>query len=111
RPLCSERATGRTAQAESSSSLNEYSCSIFFRVSNDGRVETGASSRTGGESGWTECRLRYKTNSSSWRRGSRCEGSTTNILHLQGASSMVTGHGTLTDSAPGCVFSKPEIGA
>jgi hypothetical protein len=38
---CSERAKGRTAQADSSSFLNEYSCSIFFRVPSPHCVEAG----------------------------------------------------------------------
>jgi hypothetical protein len=89
-PRCSDRARGRTAQAESSSSLNEYSCSIFFRVSRAGRVETGASRRTDGEPGWFEGLPRYRANSSSVCRGSgtSCEGSTMIVIQVQGASSV-----------------------
>jgi hypothetical protein len=46
-------------QAESSSSLNGYSCSIFFSVSNAGCIEGGARRRTDGEPGWLECSPRY----------------------------------------------------
>jgi hypothetical protein len=53
-PRCSDTARGRTAQAESSSSLREYSCSIFFSVASAGCIEAGASRRTDGEPGWFE---------------------------------------------------------
>jgi hypothetical protein len=65
----------------------------FLSVSSGGRLEVGTNRRTGGEPGWTECQPRWRTNSSSRRRGSRFEGSTTNVLKLQGTSSMVAGHG------------------
>ena len=62
-PRCSERARGRTAQAGSRSSLNEYSCSIFLRVCGAGRIEAGASRRIDGKLEWFECVPRYRTNS------------------------------------------------
>jgi hypothetical protein len=89
-PWCSERAKGRTAQAESSSSLNEYSCSIFFSVSNAGCIEAGARRKTDGEPGQFEYSPRYRTNSSSLRRAWRtyCERSTMLVLPLRSASSV-----------------------
>src|SRR4029077_20089361 len=68
---CSERARGRTAQAGSSSFLNEDSYSTFFMVFNAGRIRAGASRRTDGEPGCFEGAPRYRTNSSSLRRASR----------------------------------------
>jgi hypothetical protein len=65
-PRWSERARDRTAQAESSSSLNEYSYSIFFRVYNAGCIEGGARRKTDREPGWFESSPRYSTNSSSF---------------------------------------------
>ena len=59
-PRCWERARGRTAQAESSSSLNEYSCSIFLMVAGAGRIEAGASRRMDGKPEWFECVPRYE---------------------------------------------------
>lgn len=44
----------RTTHAKSSTSLNENSCSPFHRVSSVGRLEAGASRRTGGEPIWFE---------------------------------------------------------
>src|SRR4029077_7633818 len=51
----------------SRSSRNEYSCSIFFRLSIAGRVEAGTSSRTEANSA-SLARARYRMNSSSSRR-------------------------------------------
>src|SRR5260221_13238683 len=84
-PGWSERARGLTAQDESSSSLNEYSCSIFFMLPNAGCIDAGTRRRTDGEPGWSECSPRYSTNSSSLRRASRtyCETSTTILLQLR----------------------------
>ena len=70
-PHCSERASGRTAQAESSSCRNEYSCSMFRRVVNGGCFEAGVRTRTDGKTRSLEGSPRYRTNSSSMRRGAR----------------------------------------
>jgi hypothetical protein len=64
-PDCSRRSMGRTAQAESKSSLNEYSCFNFCMTSTAGRFEAGTRRRTIGESGWFGCSPRERTNSSS----------------------------------------------
>src|SRR6516225_2785183 len=83
--LCSlykDKMMGRTAHVGSSSFLNEYSCSIFLRVSSAGRNETGASRRTDGAPACFEW-PRYRMNSSSLRRGSSAypESSTLFVLH------------------------------
>jgi hypothetical protein len=69
-PWRSERATGRTAQAESSSPLSEYSFSNLLRGSSAGDVEAAASKRTDGLPPPFEHSPRYRMNSSSVRRGS-----------------------------------------
>src|SRR5215510_15950331 len=70
-PRCSESASGRTAQAESSCSRKAYSRSIFFSVASEGCSEEGARTRIDGSPRSLECSARYRTNSSSLRRGSR----------------------------------------
>src|ERR1700730_12686433 len=89
-PRCSERTRDRTAQAESSSSLNEYSCCIFLRVSGAGCIEAGASRRIDGKPEWFDCAPRYRTISSSVRRASStyCERSTMIVLQLPSALSV-----------------------
>jgi hypothetical protein len=69
-----------TAQDTRGVTLNEYSYSIFFSISNAGCIEAGAR-RTDGEPGWFESSPRYRTNSSSLRCASRtyCESSTMTI--------------------------------
>src|SRR5262249_36165905 len=70
-PGCPERASGRTAHAESSSCRKEYSCSIFFSVASEGCSDEGASTRTDGNPRSLGCSARDRTNSSSLRRGVR----------------------------------------
>ena len=59
--------------------------SILLRLSGAGRVEAGASRRTGGASTWFRCWPRYRMNSSSFRRGSSTyfESSTMTVPHVQ----------------------------
>src|SRR5215469_18563023 len=54
-PRCSVTARGRAAHAESSSLLNEYSCSNFLNVSIEGLLDEGASTRTDPEPDSLEC--------------------------------------------------------
>src|SRR5215813_3349562 len=90
--LCSlygEKASGITAHVASSSARNEYSCSIFLRLSSSGRVETGAS-RTGAASDCLE-RPSYRRNSPSSRRGSNTyfDSSTMLVLSLHRTALLV----------------------